>query len=257
MGAALLVAIVIITVGGGASITLLLMSQAGNAETKAGIAILFIMQVVKMLFDAFKENQLEIKRARMEAQVDQVNSKVDTIGEKSDEAIVTSRTGLAALVKSEDLKELDMLADGFSEGVLTFDQTHRFVELLNLRKEDDLTIAQISAVHRMIAIAGKELLGPGIHKKPHLEQTQEAAKISKTIQAMEEISQIRLGTRKANTTNAIAGEAKASPAPIASLPPIVAAAEKAADSAEETKRATEEVVVVAEREIQKAREEKK
>jgi len=257
MGVALLISIVLITIGGGVSITLLLMSQAGNAETKAGIAVLFIMQVIKMLFDQFKENQLEIKRARMEAQVDQVNSKVDTIGEKSDEAIVTSRTGLAALVKSDDLTELDMLADGFSQGTLTAEQTQRFVELLNLRKQDDLTTAQLSAAQRMLVIARKELLNPAIHEKPHIDQTDEAAAISKKIQAAEEVHQIRSGTRKADTSNAIEGETKVSPSGPGRLPSIVAAAEKAADSAEATKKATEEVVIVAAREIEKARQEKK
>ena len=70
-------------------------------------------------------------------QVQNVSKQVQDVNAKASESQVTSRTGLSALVKSEDLVRFDQLADGFSKTTLTYQQTLEFVRLLENRLQDD------------------------------------------------------------------------------------------------------------------------
>ena len=189
-------------------------------------------------------------------QVQHVSKQVEDVNAKASESQITSRTGLSALVKSEDLVRFDELADGFSKTTLTYGQTQEFIRLLESRLQDDLTIQQLTAAHRILEIMQRELNTPQIHNKPLVQQSPEDHAVSKQIQRQAEQEQRAAGTRKSdieetNDKSAQAGESSH----ILALPSVVAAAQAAADSAEKTKAATQETVIVVAREIEKEREE--
>jgi len=189
-------------------------------------------------------------------QVQHVSKQVEDVNAKASESQITSRTGLSALVKSEDLVRFDELADGFSKTTLTYGQTQEFIRLLESRLQDDLTIQQLTAAHRILEIMQRELNTPQIHNKPLVQQSPEDHAVSKQIQRQAEQEQRAAGTRKSdieetNDKSAQAGESSH----ILALPSVVAAAQAAADSAEKTKAATQETVIVVAHEIEKEREE--
>ena len=186
-------------------------------------------------------------------QVHQVSKQVEDVNAKASESQITSRTGLSALVKSEDLVRFDELADGFSKTTLTYGQTQEFIRLLESRLQDDLTIQQLTAAHRILEIMQRELKTPEIHDKPLVVQSPEDHAVSKHIQRQAEQEQRAAGTRKSDIQEADKNVTQDSR--ILAIPSVVAAALAAADSAEKTKRATQETVIVVEREIEKEREE--
>lgn len=197
-------------------------------------------------------------------QVQSVSDQVSVVNDKANESQITSRTGLSALVKSEDLVEFDRLADAFSKTTLTYEETLRFVELLKERVQDDLTIQQLTAAKRILEIATKELATVAIHRKVPVPQTEEERVLSQKIQRVAEEEQREAGTRKSGVGegDGKVDKEKTTPVPhtaesILTMPNVVKAAEAAAESAEETKTLTEEVVVQAAKAIELKREEKK
>jgi len=230
-----------------------------------GVITLGIGQVITFLINASQAElanqraQIATQRAenandRADAardQVQDVSRQVAEVNVKASESQVTSRTGLSAMVKGEELARLDELADGFSKTTLTYDQTQEFVRLLEHRLQDDLTIQQLTAAQRILEIMRKEMKTPEIHDKPLVTQSPEDHAVSKQIQKQAEHEQRAAGTRKSDS------QEETESSLILTMPSVVAAAKAAVASAEKTKAATQETVVVAAREIEKEREEKK
>ena len=233
-----------------------LLPDKDNSVIIGGVT-LAVGQVISFLVsNAQAQIAAETARAAKE-QVQAMSTQVKEVNAKAEESVVTSRTGLTALVKQDDLVEFDRLADAFSKTTLTYEETLRFVALLQERLQDDLTIQQLTAAKRIIEITQRELATEAIHTKTHVSQSTEDMAISKKIQRQAEIEQRAAGSRKSTPAEA-AAEAEAAPASrILTMPSVVAAANAAAESAEKTKAATQETVIAAAREIEKEREENK
>src|SRR5678809_1621469 len=111
-----------------------------------GVITLGIGQVITFLINAAQAElaneraetatqQAETANDRADAareQIKNVSKQVQDVNNKASESQITSRTGLSALVKSEDLVRFDELADGFSKTTLTYGQTKEFIQLLEL-----------------------------------------------------------------------------------------------------------------------------
>jgi len=246
MGIALLVSMVVITISGSAFILMLLLSDQANAETKAGILSLLVLQVVGKLYDQFKSNQADEQRLRMEIKLEEVK-------QNSDEAVGSARSVMASYIKSDDLHELDELADGFAKKLLDLPQSIRFLELLNTRMEDDLTRTQKDAVRRAIEILHHDIANPQTKEKSPAIQTAEEMATSKEKQAGHEVQQREDGTRKDKVTmeQDTPPVTEATKTALAS-PRAVEAASQAAASAAETQRLTERTQQIVGQETRKA-----
>ena len=221
-----------------------------------GVITLGIGQIITFLINASQaemaSQRAELATQQAEAarkQVHEVSKQIENVDNKASESQITSRTGLSALVKSEDLVEFDRLADSFSKTTLTYPETLRFIQLLEERLQDDLTIQQLTAAKRIIEITQKELQSPEIHDKPHIPQSEEELQLSRRIQRLAEEQQRNTGARK----EGVGEQANAGSLTVSS---VAAAASAAAASAERTKVLTEQVVVQAAKEIEKDRKEK-
>ncbi len=178
-------------------------------------------------------------------QVSNVSTQVQDVHDKASESQITSRTGLSALVKSEDLIEFDRLADGFAKTTLTYQETVRFVELLEARLQDDLTTQQLTAAKRIIEIARAEMKTDAIHDKQYVPQSEEDRLLSHKIQTAAETQQRNEGARKMESGQT------------ASIGPVVEAAKKALELAEETRAAAKDTVIILNKEIEQERGNKK
>src|SRR5678815_2753323 len=99
-----------------------------------GVITLGIGQVITFLINAAQaelaNQRAEVATERAETandradaareQIKNVSKQVQDVNVKASESQITSRTGLSALVKSEDLVRFDELADGFSKTCLLY-----------------------------------------------------------------------------------------------------------------------------------------
>jgi len=244
MAIALLAALALVTVAGAVLVTMLLLSNQANIETKAGILVVFLLQVIKMIYDQFITNQADAHRLRLEETMHEVKT-------SSDEAVGTARADLISYIKSDDLLELDALADGFAKKKLDLPQSERFLALLHVRLQDDITPIQRGKVLRAIEIITREIANPSTAQRPPATQTTQETHESKETQAGHEDQQRERGTRKETIPG---GNASIPPAGV-STPRVVAAVEAAAASAQETQRLTEKSQAIVEQAAQKVAKE--
>jgi len=249
---ALLIAMGVVTVAGAGLVTMLLMSDQGNAETKAGILVVFLMQVIKLLYDQVVTNQADAQRLLMQRSLEEVKA-------SSNEAVGSARADMASYIKSDDLHELDELADGFVKKTLNLPQSERFLALLNERLDDNLTRVQKAKVLRAIEIMKQEIVDPKTEARDPATQTVEEAAHSKEKQAGHEKQQREDGTRKEKSemdddAERVTPEKEISPATQKALasPRAIEAAKAAAVSAKETERLTEKTRTIVGQETRKA-----
>jgi len=189
MAIVLMATLGVVTIVGVVCVTLLMLSSQTNTEAKASIVVVFVLQIIKMIYDQFCVMQAEIQRARLQTSIDEVKA-------NSEEAVGSARADIATYVKEEMLTELDALADGFVKKTLDLPQSKRFLELLTLRLEDNLTKVQKSKVRRAIEIMERDIRNPLTADKPPAEQSHEEARDSKESQTRHENQQREDGTRK-------------------------------------------------------------
>lgn len=176
----------------------ILRPEQDNTEIIGGITLAWssVFQFIVGQANAANIANVANHVAEVGSQVAIAKDRIDVQADQTKESITTSRASLSALIKSEDLNELDKLADSFTRNSLTLEETKRFLALLKLRLQDDLTIAQISACERAIGISEVALLDPALADKEHWIVSNEEAKTSKEKQAHHEETQKESGERK-------------------------------------------------------------
>lgn len=166
-----------------------------NSILMAGIT-LALGQVAQFIVSQANSAANTTKISEQGQQMAQVVTKTEAVTAQAKESIETSRASLTTLIKSDDLLELDRLADAFTKGTLTFVETKRFLALLHQRKKDNLTIAQTTAVLRTIEILEQEVKDPNIFAKQHVPVSAQETADSKEQQAVQEETQKISGERK-------------------------------------------------------------
>jgi hypothetical protein len=175
----------------------ILRPDADNAVIMGGVTLAWSSVFQFIISQANAANIANVANHVKEvgSQVAVVQDRIETQAEATKESVITSRAGLAALIKSDDLVELDRLADAFTKNTLTLSETKRFLSLLRLRLQDDLTMSQITACERAIEISEVALMDPDLADKQHVPVSDHEAQVSKNAQAHYEKAQKENGER--------------------------------------------------------------